>query len=370
MVSDLNQQIRRVKRDKICLINLNQMKNEKEIIEAALFAAGGTVDITRLSALIGRSEDETSLIADNLIEEYRQRESGIEIIRLKDTKYLMQVRPEYSEYVRSLAPKELPAPVLRTLSMIAYHQPVTQSDIVKIRGNMAYSHIHALLEMGLIASAPKGHTKLLTTTPRFAEYFGLDSEDPEAVRNALKMKMAARIGVTPMYESLLRRCGIPCVVVDAYNPSADDLAFLSDIRMLVISKGYTEKVRRNFSGEIVEIASTTFDDLLGSIKIIGKYGKKNDVSKVISELEELKERYRERSRKLDTKLHLMVKPASEMAAHILNDLGFTISQTGILVAPDYLGVGDITFPTHRNAPSDVIERICARYDAILEGLQR
>ncbi len=362
------------------------MKNEQEIIEAALFAAGGMVDITRLSALIGRSEDETSLIADNLIEEYRQRESGIEIIRLKDNlstkdragsdstpvnaKYLMQVRPEYAEYVRSLAPKELPAPVLRTLSMIAYHQPVTQSDIAKIRGNMTYVHIRALLELGLITSVPKGHTKLLTTTPRFAEYFGLDSEDPKAVRNALKTKMAARIGVTPMYESLLQRCGIPYVVVDAYNPSADDLAFLSDIRVLVVTKGYTDRIRRNFSGEIVEIASTTFDDLLGSVKTIGRYGKKNDVSKVISELEELKERYRERSRKLDTKLHVRVKPASDMAAHILNDLGFAISQTGMLIAPDYLGVGDITFPTHKNAPLDVIERICARYDAILEGLGR
>ncbi len=83
----------------------------------------------------------------------------------------------------------------------------------------------------------------------------------------------------------------------------------------------------------------------------------------------MKERYREKSRKLDAELDIKVKPASEMAARILNDLGFTISQTGVLVAPDYLGTGDITFPTHSNASADVIERIAARYDAILEGLR-
>jgi segregation and condensation protein B len=345
------------------------VKNEKEIIEAALFAASGAVDITRLSDLIGKPEDETSLIADGLIEEYRGRESGIEVIKSKNAEYLMQVVPEYVEYVRSFAPKELPAPVLRTLSVIAYHQPVTQSDLVRIRGNSAYSHVHDLIGLELIGSVPNGHTKLLTTTHRFAEYFGLDSADPEAIRNALKSRMEARIGVTPMYGSLLRRCGIPHVVVGAYNPSAEDLALFGAIQVLVISKGYTDKVRGNFSGEIIEIASATFDDLLESVKAIGRYGRKNDVSKVVLELEELKERYREKSRKLDAELNIKVKPASEMAARILNDLGFTISQAGVLVAPDYLGMGDITFPTHSNASTDVIERIAARYDAILEGLR-
>jgi hypothetical protein len=181
--------------------------------------------------------------------------------------------------------------------------------------------------------------------------------------------MESRIGVTPMYGSLLRRCGIPHVVVGAYNPSVEDLDLFGDIQVLVISKGYTDKVRGNFSGEIIEIASATFDDLLESVKAIGRYGRKNDVSKVVLELEELKEGYREKSRKLDAELNIKVKPASEMAARILNDLGFTISQTGVLVAPDYLGTGDITFPTHSNASADVIERIAARYDAILEGLR-
>ena len=361
------------------------MDREQRIIETALFAAGGAVGLNQLSALIGTTDEDTSRIADDLIEEYSKRESGIEIVRLESefgvgaegesksgsappqTRYLMRIKSEYAECVRSLAPKELPAPVLRTLSMIAYHQPVAQSDLVKARGNSAYSHVRTLLDLRLITSVPKGHTRLLMTTPGFAEYFGMDADDPEAVRSVLSAKMASRIGVTPMYESLMGRCGIPYVVVNAYNPSANDLALFGDIRLLVISKGYTDKVKQHFSGEIIEIASATFDDLIGSLSAISRYGKKRDVSKVLSELEELKERYHERSRKLNTKLEVRAKPATEMAAHILNDLGFAISQTGILVAPDYLGIGDITFPTHKDAPDDVIARICARYDAILDS---
>lgn len=348
------------------------VRNEKQIIEAAMFASDHPVDIRQLSELIGKPEDKTTRIMDKLVEEYGGRESGLEILKSSNTKYLMRVRPEYVEYVRSFAPKELPAPVLRTLSMIAYHQPVKQSDIVRIRGNATYSHIHTLSEMGLVASASNGHTKLLTTTPEFAEYFGLDSGDPDAIRNALNAKLASRIGVTPMYETLLQRCGAPCVTVNAYNPSDDDLGLLTDVHTLIISKGYSDKVKKHFSGEIIEIASTTFDDLLQSAEPISRYGTKRDVSKVISELNELREGYHERSRKMDAELDIKVKPASEMASHILNDLGFMISQTGVMVAPDYLDTDDadgITFPTHSNASADVIERICARYDAILEGLQ-
>ena len=348
------------------------MIDEKQIIEAAMFASDHSVDIRWLSELIGKSEDETTLIVNELVDEYAYRDSGLEIMKSSNTKYFMRVRPKYVEYVRSFAQKELSSPVLRTLSMIAYHQPVKQSEIVRIRGNSTYSHINTLSEMGLITSTPKGHTKLLTTTPEFADYFGLDSSDPGAIRNALKAKLAARIGVTPMYETFLQRCGAPCVTVNAYNPSTADLALLTDVHTLIVSKGYSDRVKKHFSGEIIEIASTTFDDLLKSAEPIGRHGTKQYVSKVISELSELKEGYRERSRKMDAELDIKVKPASEMASHILNDLGFTISQTGVLVAPDYLDAGGadaITFPTHSNASADVIERICARYDAILEGLQ-
>lgn len=59
-----------------------------------------------------------------MTEIYSSRGSGIEILDLGE-RYVMQVKPEYSELMREVAPKELSAPKLRTLSMIAYHQPAT-----------------------------------------------------------------------------------------------------------------------------------------------------------------------------------------------------------------------------------------------------
>jgi len=101
-------------------------------------------------------------------------------------RYVMQVKSGYAEKVRSIAPKEFETPVLRTLAVIAYNQPVTQAEVVSIRGNKAYSHIAALEERGLIKSVPHRRTKMLTTTPAFVEYFGIETDDPKLIRKMIE----------------------------------------------------------------------------------------------------------------------------------------------------------------------------------------
>jgi segregation and condensation protein B len=134
------------------------LNRDKGIIEAALFVAGEPLDEERLSALLkGRPVKEA---VQELIQDYKDRDSAIEIVELEG-KYVMQVKAGYAEEVRDVAPRELPPPILRTLSMIAYHQPLTQSDLVRIRGNSAYPHVRELEERGLISVAPKGRTRLL-----------------------------------------------------------------------------------------------------------------------------------------------------------------------------------------------------------------
>lgn len=95
---------------------------------------------------------------------YSSRMSGLEILDLGD-RYVMQVKPEYSELMREVAPKELSAPKLRTLSMIAYHQPpLLQSDLIEMRGSGAYDHIKDLIERGFVESVPCGRSRQLSTT--------------------------------------------------------------------------------------------------------------------------------------------------------------------------------------------------------------
>ncbi|MDG6244200.1 MAG: SMC-Scp complex subunit ScpB [Methanolobus sp.] len=368
---------------------MSDMKNDREIIEAALFAAGVALDAATLGKLIGRPKKSVIPIALDLVGAYASRENGIEIIDLGE-RYVMQVKPKYADVVRPLAPKELSAPMLRTLSMIAYHQPLIQSDLVDMRGNSAYDHIRELKERGFVEAVPHGRTKLLRTTSLFADYFGLESNDPELVKrkiielsrlqsgqSGLNKWLGRRfIGVTPMYESLMGMCGIrEYKVINAYDPTEEEMDELEDVYKLVISKGYAEKVSKYYDGEVIEVRSTTFDDLIDSIKQLENVGDEDKVISSMEKITELKERYVSKALVISKK----VQPATEMVARIVSDLHLGVSSSGIVIAPDYgrsaegveVSVGaDILIPTHRNMEGDLLVRVCGKYDAVIDGLKK
>ncbi len=361
------------------------MSGDKEIIEAALFASGEPLDTGQLRNLVGGKNVRELL--QELMDEYSARRSSIEIREIEG-KFVMQVRPEFAEKVRSLAPKELRSPVLRTLAMIAYHQPLTVADLVDRRGAAAYDHVRELEESGFVSATPQGRTRLLQTTARFAEYFNLDSADPEAIKRkiielAREQKMGLDkwlgkqgIGVTPMYESLMALCGIEeYEIVNPYNPTDEQRDRLMDMGVLVISRGYKEKLGEYFDGRIIEVQTTTFEDLTNSINILAEYGSKRKVKESVEYISGLKQEYIERANFITAK----VAPQTEMVSRIVNELRLGISGDGIKIAPDYgtssqgekIGDGaEILIPTHKNADMDVVRRICQRYDAMIEGLKK
>ena len=363
--------------------------SDREVMEAALFAAGGALDAVTLGKLLGKPKKHVISVALDLVKEYSSRETGIEIIDLGE-RYVMQVKPKYTDVVRPLAPKELSAPMLRTLSMIAYHQPLIQSDLVDMRGNSAYDHIRELKERGFVEAVPHGRTKLLRTTSLFADYFGLESNDPDLVKkkivelsrlqsgqSGLNKWLGRRfIGVTPMYESLMGMCGIrDYKVINAYDPTEEELDELEDVYKLVISKGYLEKVSKYYDGEIIEVSSTTFDDLIDSIRLLENVADTERSESSIEAINDLKERYVSKALVISKK----VQPATEMVARIVSDLRLGVSSTGIMIAPDYgrstEGVevsegADILIPTHKAIDGDLLERICNKYEAVINGLKK
>src|SRR5512147_712031 len=169
-------------------------QDSKAVIEAALFAAGRTLSPKELAELSGISEEKASALAEELAREYASRSSGLEIRSFGDKDgdgsggghgYAMQVRSILTPQIISIAPKEIEAPLIRTLAIIAYKQPLKQSDLAEIRGNKSYAHVKELERMGLINAVRQGRTKVITTTRVFADYFGLSSTGPEAVRRAI-----------------------------------------------------------------------------------------------------------------------------------------------------------------------------------------
>jgi hypothetical protein len=105
----------------------------------------------------------------------------------------MQVRPQASEPATKFAPPEIPSKLLKTLALIAYHQPMKQSELVDMIGTKVYDHVPELVERGLVKAREEGVTKILVTTALFPEYFGLDAEDREQVRAT----MAKLVGLPP-----------------------------------------------------------------------------------------------------------------------------------------------------------------------------
>ncbi|MBO8180165.1 MAG: SMC-Scp complex subunit ScpB [Archaeoglobus sp.] len=157
----------------------------KKIIEAILFSSSEPVDIKELRKVTGKDKVEILNAIGELISDYESRDTSIEIIKVGE-KYLMRVKPQYADYVEKYTVREFDRGTLRTLAVIASKQPITLAKLAKIRGNKCYDHVKKLQERGLVKAEKKGRSTILTTTEEFATYFGLQSSEPEKIKEALK----------------------------------------------------------------------------------------------------------------------------------------------------------------------------------------
>jgi segregation and condensation protein B len=156
--------------------------NDRELIEAALFVSGRPLTILELESIVSIDADVEGLV-ETLIKEYREG-GALEIVQTGED-VVMQVKGEYADAVRPIAQRDLETPVLRTLAVIAFHQPVTQSKVAEIRGNKAYGHVHELEARKLVESEPSGRTRLLRTTKAFADYFGFETDNLEEIKQRI-----------------------------------------------------------------------------------------------------------------------------------------------------------------------------------------
>lgn len=157
------------------------------LVEAALYVAGRPLDINELCSVLNtRSKNKTIKLAKKLMQEYARRNTALEILELKDERYVLQLKSDFSRHVRKLVNRPLLSTgPLKTLSYIAYRQPISQKRVIEVRGHHAYGHVKSLKEMGLIASERSGRSSVLRTTEYFADYFAL-SHDTASMKRELK----------------------------------------------------------------------------------------------------------------------------------------------------------------------------------------
>lgn len=164
-----------------------KLRRDVASLEAALYVAGRPLDLKTLGSIIRtRSKRKVQRLVSILMEEYKNRETALEILELEDERFVLQLKAEYSPQVQRLAIRPLLSKgPLKTLSYIAYRQPVLQSQVVDVRGHHAYNHLKQLEDMGLISREKVSRTRLLRTTGFFADYFGL-SHDLRTMKRQLK----------------------------------------------------------------------------------------------------------------------------------------------------------------------------------------
>jgi segregation and condensation protein B len=158
-------------------------------MEAALFVAGRPLDVNELCQVIGsRSKKKAMKFADTLIQEYNARNTALEILALKDERYVLQVKAEFTHLIQKLVNRPLlSSGPLKTLSYIALRQPISQKRVIDVRGQHAYGHIKELKERRLIQAEKSGRTMALRTTSDFADYFGLPNDITEMKKNLKKI---------------------------------------------------------------------------------------------------------------------------------------------------------------------------------------
>ncbi len=159
--------------------------------EAVLFAAGKPLGVKELTEALGLTDFRPVQRAVRTLEQtYAHRQSSLEVRRVGE-RYALQLKESYVPTVHAVTPVEMAPRTVKALTLIAYHQPILQSHLVRMIGDIAYEEVQHLRGLGLVRTEPKGSTLELTTTRRFAEYFGLGSTRPEEIRKFLE----GRLGV-------------------------------------------------------------------------------------------------------------------------------------------------------------------------------
>lgn len=171
-----------------------EISQKKAIIEAILFSAGRPVKKSDLILALEILQEDLENLVENMQEEYKQENRGIEIIKMEDSYQLCSKKELYSYIYPVLNKRNKPSlsnAALETLAIVAYNPQITRAEIEAIRGVSADACVYKLLEYGLIEEAGKidlpGKPMSYKTTPEFLRMFGYSSleELPELPRYKL-----------------------------------------------------------------------------------------------------------------------------------------------------------------------------------------
>ena len=149
----------------------------KRQVEAILFTTGKFMPLNEIAKHLNKSNEEIAEALEELKKDYTEKDSSL-TIQQQDNLFKLNLKKEFGFLTNKLLEeKDMDSPTTKTLAIIAYKSPVSQSEVIKIRGNKSYDHISQLKEKGLISSEKLGRTRLLKLTSHFFDYFDVSEKE-------------------------------------------------------------------------------------------------------------------------------------------------------------------------------------------------
>jgi len=163
------------------------LKEDRAVIEAALYAADHPLTLSEIRGLLGTSsETYARRLIDALMADYGKRGGPLVLSETAKETFALHLREEYMPKLEGIVPKaKLSRGALKTLALVAYKQPIYQARLAELRGGRVYEHVRQLAALGFVESRPFGRTRVLRTSRRFAGYFGFE-DDMDKIRERLE----------------------------------------------------------------------------------------------------------------------------------------------------------------------------------------
>jgi segregation and condensation protein B len=177
-------------------------------LEAVLLVADGALSFRKIAQFATLAD---AAEARELVQELNEKlDRGGAAFRIENvaTGVRMMTRPQFSMWLDRLhnrqARAKLSPPMLETLSIVAYRQPVTRADVDKIRGVQASEMLRQLMDRGLIRITGEddslGRPYLYGTTKQFLEEYGFGGLDDLPMADTLRRRDEPAEVVEPVEE--------------------------------------------------------------------------------------------------------------------------------------------------------------------------
>jgi segregation and condensation protein B len=177
--------------------NFEEVKTK---VEAILFSYGDWISANEIMLALGL---DTELLINNslkdLYDKY-EKDYPYTVEDNEDGKWRMALKKDYEDVVSDLISNiEIPKPVLKVLSVIAYEQPVSKTRLFEILGRSVKQEVDFLYKAKFVYYEKKGIGKYYKVTKKFYDYFKID--ESEDFREKANKNITHFLGEEPKPES-------------------------------------------------------------------------------------------------------------------------------------------------------------------------